>query len=583
MNEVQVKEIVREIVREEFRHSLSEASYDLGKKQYTDKKMTPTEILDLAMAYASTPANKMLSGKLGNMVNVANDLAKLNGTTQLDAKTRGKQPALILFLLKNSLVSKDEYIKLYKDLIEKQISVVKSLKNADPASRMVGGAAARQAHKDMKGEFEESVNELKTLSNGNFKIKKQYNTFSDYEKNAKIGDTILKYDKKSSMKDMISNDELHQNAKRYLNKVHSIGTDGVNVTIFGKQTPASIHPSDKKELAVVVLESVVNEMSVNDVHFKEILRMYDHGGSFTKKKVAAVVRKNPKATRKDIIDAMLDMDYKEITDVQDELGIKESVEGDRIQNLNNRIKALKDKISATKSPEQKNKFQNTLKNALQSLSNIRKKQSESVNEEDSSEETLKGLKEMAIGDLERIADYAEMIFDRMEEGQELESWMYSQITLAVDQLNSVHDAMDGIDGVKESVNEENPGLWANIRAKKARGEKPAHGNSDAHKDAVKAGKEINNEESVNEAKYDVYHKTYTSAIQAGLDWAKKSGYDYDEEEAAREIGMGPRKPSEGKTNKFHLSLRKDFKPQKKMLHIQVYGMKNSYELNVYIN
>jgi len=285
------------------------------------------------------------------------------------------------------------------------------------------------------------------------------------------------------------------------------------------------------------VELNLSEMSQNDVHFKDILRMYDHGGSFSKKKVAAVVCKNPKASRKDIIDAMLDMDYSEITDVQDELGIKESVEGDRIQNLNNRIKALRDKISATKSPEQKNKFQNTLKNALQSLSNIRKKQSESVNEEASSEETLKGLKEMAIGDLERIADYAEMIFDRMEEGQELESWMYSQITLAVDQLNSVHDAMDGIDGVKESINE---------------------------------------------AKYDTYHKTYTSAIQAGLDWAKKSGYDYDEEEAAREIGMGPRKPSEGKTNKFHLSLRKDFKPQKKMLHIQVYGMKNSYELNAYI-
>jgi hypothetical protein len=50
----------------------------------------------------------------------------------------------------------------------------------------------------------------------------------------------------------------------------------------------------------------------------------------------------------------------------------------------------------------------------------------------------------------------------------------------------------------ESVNEEKPGLWANIRAKQARGEKPAHGNSDAHKDAVKAGKEINNEEAVNE-------------------------------------------------------------------------------------
>lgn len=80
---------------------------------------------------------------------------------------------------------------------------------------------------------------------------------------------------------------------------------------------------------------------------------------------------------------------------------------------------------------------------------------ESINEEDnkSPEEILRGLKEMAMGDLERIEDYAEMISDRMKEGQELSSWMYSQITLAVDQLNSVHDAMDGKDGVKESVNE----------------------------------------------------------------------------------------------------------------------------------
>jgi hypothetical protein len=80
---------------------------------------------------------------------------------------------------------------------------------------------------------------------------------------------------------------------------------------------------------------------------------------------------------------------------------------------------------------------------------------EPVNEGDekSPEEILRGLREMAMGDLERIEDYAEMIADRMEEGQELSSWMYSQITLAVDQLNSVHDAMDGKDGVKESINE----------------------------------------------------------------------------------------------------------------------------------
>ena len=78
----------------------------------------------------------------------------------------------------------------------------------------------------------------------------------------------------------------------------------------------------------------------------------------------------------------------------------------------------------------------------------------SEGDEKSPEQTLDGLKNMAMGDLERIADYANMISQRMGEGQELDSWMYSQITLAVDQLNSVHDSMDGKDGEKESINEE---------------------------------------------------------------------------------------------------------------------------------
>ena len=136
--------------------SVNEASYNFGKEEYTKKNMTPTQILDLAMAYAniSGKGTNMYGGKMENMIKVANDLAKLNGTKQMDAKARGSQPALLLFLLKNQLVTKDEYVKLYKNLLEKQISVVKALKNADPASRMIGGAAARQAHRDMKGEFD---------------------------------------------------------------------------------------------------------------------------------------------------------------------------------------------------------------------------------------------------------------------------------------------------------------------------------------------------------------------------------------------------------------------------------------------
>ena len=48
-----------------------------------------------------------------------------------------------------------------------------------------------------------------------------------------------------------------------------------------------------------------------------------------------------------------------------------------------------------------------------------------------------------------------------------------------------------VEKVIAQLKEEKPGLWANIRAKKARGGKPAHGNSNAHKTAVKAGKKIN--------------------------------------------------------------------------------------------
>ncbi len=61
-------------------------------------------------------------------------------------------------------------------------------------------------------------------------------------------------------------------------------------------------------------------------------------------------------------------------------------------------------------------------------------------------DTLAELNEMTFGQLERIADYANMIKDRMAKGEQLESWMYSQLTISLENLNSVHDAMDGNDG-----------------------------------------------------------------------------------------------------------------------------------------
>jgi hypothetical protein len=84
----------------------------------------------------------------------------------------------------------------------------------------------------------------------------------------------------------------------------------------------------KEQLKSVVREVIrekngMNEMSNNDVHFKHIMKLYDRGGSFTKKKVGAVVCKDPKATRKDVEEELLDADYRDIIEFEDELGLTE--------------------------------------------------------------------------------------------------------------------------------------------------------------------------------------------------------------------------------------------------------------------
>ena len=84
-------------------------------------------------------------------------------------------------------------------------------------------------------------------------------------------------------------------------------------------------------------------------------------------------------------------------------------------------------------------------------------------------------------------------------------------------------------------------------------------------------------------KYEVYHNTYTSAVNAALDYAERNGYTYDQEEVATKIGMGNRKPDEGVTNKFTINLSKDGIESRKALQIQIYGMRDKYELNSYIN
>ena len=74
--------------------------------------------------------------------------------------------------------------------------------------------------------------------------------------------------------------------------------------------------------------------------------------------------------------------------------------------------------------------------------------------------------------------------------------MHSQVVKAEKEFNKALQTEPVEDDLTEKKNK---GLWANIHAKRKRGEKPAHKNSKAHKSAVKAAKAINKEGKLNEA------------------------------------------------------------------------------------
>ena len=146
-----------------------------------------------------------------------------------------------------------------------------------------------------------------------------------------------------------------------------------------------------------------------------------------------------------------------------------------------------------------------------------------------------------------------------------------------------------LDRLGESVNEDK--VYIDFLNKK-KGFKQDRIKFNSYEDAVKWAKknfdkfnpDMIKYESVNEAqaKYDVYHDSYTSAIQSAKEYAEKQGYTINDDDSFRKIGMGPRKPSEGKTNSFSIELSYGGKDSRKQLHIQVYGMRNKYELNCYI-
>ena len=85
-------------------------------------------------------------------------------------------------------------------------------------------------------------------------------------------------------------------------------------------------------------------------------------------------------------------------------------------------------------------------------------------------------------------------------------------------------------------------------------------------------------EELDEAKYDLYHKDFSSAMQHAYAMAKKlHGITIDPKEIDDKVATGPSKPSSGKTNKYRL------KGDKGSIQVQVYnkGGSKPFELNMY--
>ena len=79
-------------------------------------------------------------------------------------------------------------------------------------------------------------------------------------------------------------------------------------------------------------------------------------------------------------------------------------------------------------------------------------------------------------------------------------------------------------------------------------------------------------------KYDLYHKSFSDAMKHAVDYAKsKMGITVDPKEIDDKVATGPKKPSDGKTNKYRL------KGKGGTLQIQVYnkGGSKPFELNMY--
>jgi len=221
-----------------------------------------------------------------------------------------------------------------------------------------------------------------------------YHEYGD--SNESVNETVS--DKKVDAKVIANKMRKNQSTKAFANKVEKMGkvshkdlekilpdyVSGGLITNLFKESIKEASPCWKgyKQVGMkdkggrqvpncVPNESVVNE-EIKEKDWKTIYNVFVKFLKANTKALEIRVMMRDEAATKKAIESIISG----LTNAQRSLKLEAVNEapntGEKIQNLNNRIKVLRDKISATKSPEQKKLHSDRLKNALQSLSNIKK-------------------------------------------------------------------------------------------------------------------------------------------------------------------------------------------------------------------
>ena len=134
------------------------------------------------------------------------------------------------------------------------------------------------------------------------------------------------------------------------------------------------------------------------------------------------------------------------------------------------------------------------------------------------------------------------------------------------------------EGSREADIKKTISIMKKYPANKGKSEKELRKGAIAYLDQKKESVEEKRDAGKSATGYDIYHDTYSAAMQHAYAHAKKKhGVTVRPSEIDDKVASGPRKPSSGKTVSHILKTDK-----KQNLHVQVYNTGRKYELNMYV-